>query len=99
MEVDVHPEPHPEPGCELACGVRAPAGGVISTCWKTPPSGSETTTNAGELLTDPAAQLGRQLLKVSVPLPSPVLLPQFDHVTADMETSPAQPMSMDFGRA
>jgi hypothetical protein len=98
MEVDVHPEPHPEPGCELACGVRAPVGGVISTSWKTPLRGSETTTNAGELLRDPLAQLGRQLRQVNVPLPSPALLPQVDHVTADMVMSPAQPMSMDFGR-
>jgi hypothetical protein len=97
-EVDVHPEPHPEPGCELACGVRAPVGGVISTSWKTPPRGSETTTNAGELLRDPVAQLGRQLCQVNVPLPSPVPLPQVDHVTADMDMSPAQPMSMVFGR-
>jgi hypothetical protein len=57
-EVDVHPEPHPEPGRELDCAVRAPAGGVIRTSWKTPPSGFERTTNAGELLRVPAAQLG-----------------------------------------
>jgi hypothetical protein len=71
---------------------------VISTCWKTPPWGSETTTKAGELLTDPAAQLGRQLCTVIVPLPSPVLLPQVDHVTSEIATSPAQPTSMDVGR-
>lgn len=92
-----HPEPHPEPGCELDCGVRAPFGGVISTSWKTPPRGSETTTNAGELLRVPAAQLGRQLFKVNVPLPSAVL-PQLDHVTVDIEISPAQPMSRVSGR-
>jgi hypothetical protein len=57
-DIDLHPEPHPEPGRELDCGERAPVGGVMRTSWKTPPTGSETTTNAGELLTVPVAQLG-----------------------------------------
>jgi hypothetical protein len=44
------------------------------------------------------AQLGRQLCKVSVPLPSPVLFPHSDHVTPDMDMSPAQPISTVCGR-
>ena len=69
---------------------------MTTTSWKTPPTGSETTTNAGELLRVPAAQLGWQLFKVKVPLPSPTL-PQDDHVTADTTVPPAQPMSMVVG--
>jgi hypothetical protein len=75
----------------LDCGGTAPAGGMITTSWKTPPRGSETTTNAGELLTVPVAQLGWQLLTVNVPLPFPLLFPQDDQVMADSDTSAVQP--------
>jgi len=56
------------------------------------------TTNAAELLTRPAAQLGRQFFTVNVPLPDPVLLPQDDHVTFEIAISPLQPISMVVGR-
>jgi hypothetical protein len=46
------------------------------------------TTNAAELLTRPAAQLGRQYFTVKVPLPDPVLLPQDDHVTFEIAIPP-----------
>jgi hypothetical protein len=52
------PDPQPEPGWELDCGVMTSLGGVISTSWNTPPTGFETTTKAGELVTLPVAQLG-----------------------------------------
>jgi hypothetical protein len=66
---------------------------VISTSWNAPPEGCDTTTNAGDLLTIPAAQPDRQLFTITVPLPIPPLLPQVDHVTAEIETLlPAQPM-------
>lgn len=77
--------------------VRAPPGGVISTSWNTPSTGSESTTNAGELLRVPAEQVGWQLFKVNVPLPSAVV-PQVDQVTADIETWPSHPMSRVCGR-
>jgi hypothetical protein len=57
-DVVVYPEPQPDPGWELDCAEMAPVGGVIATSWKTSPTGSERTTNAGELLTVPVAQLG-----------------------------------------
>jgi hypothetical protein len=46
----------------------------------------------------PVAQLGRQLFTVSVPLPSAVLPLHSDHVTPDIDTAPAHPMSMEVGR-
>ena len=52
------PHPHPEPERELDCGVMSPGGGVIKTFWKVPFRGFETTTNAGDLLVVPVAQLG-----------------------------------------
>ncbi len=82
----------------LDCGGTAPAGGMITTSWKTPPRGSETTTNAGELLTVPVAQLGWQSLTVKVPLPFPLLFPQNDQVMVDIETSAVQPTSIVLGR-
>jgi hypothetical protein len=71
---------------------------VIRTSWNIPPSGWERTTNAGERTTPPVAQLGRQLLTVSVPLPIAVRGPHDDHVTADIVVSPWQPMSILVGR-
>lgn len=94
----VQPDPHPEPGWELDCGVVAPDGGVIRTSWNTPFTGSERTTNAGELGGLPSAQLGRQLFTVKVPLPDPLLAPQDDHVTLEMDMCPSQPMSILVGR-
>ncbi len=54
----VHPDPQPEPGRELDCGVTVPPGGVITTSRNIPPTGFDTTTNAGVLLIAPVAQLG-----------------------------------------
>ncbi len=81
------PEPHPDPGWSLDCGVKPPLG-VISTFWYTPPTGFDTTTKAGELLTAPAAQLGWQLFTFKVPLPDPVALPHDDHVMVVIDISP-----------
>jgi hypothetical protein len=66
---------------------------VITTCWKTPATGSETTTNAGELVTLPVAQAGSQSFRLNVPLPEPEVVPHADHVTFVRETARlAQPM-------
>jgi hypothetical protein len=67
--------------------------------WYTPPTGSETTTNAGELPPLPVAQLGWQLFTVTVPLPEAALAPQLDHVTLDTDMCPSQPKSILVGRS
>lgn len=95
----VQPEPHPDPGWERDCGVSTPLGGVVNTFWNTPPTGFDTTTNAGELLILPVAQVGRQLFTYRLPLPDPSLLPQDDQVMSVMETPPlAQPRYRIVGR-
>jgi hypothetical protein len=93
-----HPAPQPDPGRELDCDVKRPLGGVINTCWNTPPTGSDTTTKAGELVIVPLAHVGSQLLTCRVPPPDPEALPQIDHVMVVIDMSPlAQPMEMNVG--